>query len=248
MFNSSSKKQKASAGKKKGERAKENDKENAKVKKKAKEQAAEKERKRIERERVNQEKEKERRALTERNNLLLQQMTTYLGGRGTEDSFTADIVSECVDLTTTLRPAPDAAHQLEKTITELKSVSPHQELTIEQLQRTLATMQRNPDGPAVPTTPPQFQPLPMLPTSTPQVQRTHVEDTPRINTSLSRQVTRPTTGGKCPRRSLPLQPIVSSDDDDDDDEEEACASCTRLKRRVRELEDQLKSLQGQGIS
>ena len=133
MSDSSSKKQKASGGKKQGEGAKENGKENVKVKKKAKEQAAEKERKRIERERANKEKEKERRALTEKNNLLLQQMTTYLGGRGNEDSFTSDIVSECVDLTTPLTPSPDTTHQLEKTITELKSVSPHQELTIEQL-------------------------------------------------------------------------------------------------------------------
>ena len=123
-------------------------------KKKAKEQAAEKEQKRIERERVNQEKRKERRALTERNNLLLQQMTSYLGGRGNEDSFTSDVVSECVGLTTSLTPPPDATHQLEKTITELQSVSPHQGLTIEQLQRTLATLQRSPDEPAVPPTTP----------------------------------------------------------------------------------------------
>ena len=160
MSDSSRKKQKASGGKNKGEGAKENDKENAKVKKKAKEQAAEKERKRIERERVNQEKEKERRALTERNNLLLQQMTSYLGGRGNEDSFTSDIVSECVDLTTSLTPPPDATHQLEKTITELQSVSPHQGLTIEQLQRTLVTLQRSPDEPAVPPTTPSVSTTP----------------------------------------------------------------------------------------
>ena len=244
MSDSSSKKQKASGGKKMEEGAKEKDKENSKVKK-AKEQAAEKERKRIERDRVNQEKEKERKALTERNNLLLQQMTSYLGGRGNEDSFSSDIVSECVDLTTSLKPPPDATRQLEKTITELESVSPHQELTIEQLRRTLATLQRSPDEPAVPpTTPSQYQSLPMLQTATSQVQRSQLEDTPRINTSQSRQVTRPTTGGKCPRRSLPLPPVVSSDDDD---EEEVCASCTRLQQRVRELEDQLKSLQNQGI-
>ena len=126
MSDSSRKKQKASGWKNKGEGAKENDKENAKVKKKAKEQVAEKEQKCIERERVNQEKEKERRALTERNNLLLQQMTSYVGGRGNEDSFTSDVVSECVDLTTSLTPPPpDATRQLEKTITELQSVSPH---------------------------------------------------------------------------------------------------------------------------
>ena len=226
MSDSSSKKQKASGGKKKGEGPKESGKENAKVKKKAKEQAAEQEQKRIETERANKEKEKERRALTEKNNLLLQQMTTYLGGRGNEDSFTSDIVSECVNLKTPLTPSPDTTHQLEKTITELKSVSPHQELTIEQLQRTLATMQWNPDRPAVSTTrPSQLQPLPVLPTSTSQVQRTHLEDTPKINTSPSRQVTRPTARGKCPRCSLPLQPVVSSDDD----EQEACASCTRLQ-------------------
>ena len=173
-------------------------------------------------------------------------MTSYVGGRGNEDSFTSDVVSECVDLTTSLTPPPpDATRQLEKTITELQSVSPRQGLTIEQVQRTLATLQRSPDEPAVPpTTPSQYQPLPMLQTSTLQVQRSQLEGTPRINTSQSRQVTRPTTGGKCPRRSLPLQPVVSSDDDD---EEEVCASCIRLQQRVRELEDQLKSLQSPGI-
>lgn len=67
---------------------------------------------------------------------------------------------------------PDVNHQLEKTITEIKSVSPHQALTIAQLRRTLATLQRSPDEPAVaPITPSQFQPLPMLQTSTSQVQR-----------------------------------------------------------------------------
>lgn len=175
-------------------------------------------------------------------------MTSYLGGRGTEDSFSSDIVSECVDLTTSLTPPPDATRQLEKTIAELKSVSPHRGLTIEQLQRTLATLQHSPDEPAVPTTTPsQHQPLIMLHTSTSQVQRSQLEDTPRINgTSQSRQVTRPTTGGKCLRCSLPLQPVVSSDDDDNEEEEqEVCASCTRLQQRVRELEDQLKSLQSQ---
>lgn len=92
--------QKASGGKKKGEGARENNKE----KKRAKEQAAQKERKRIERERVNQEKEKKRKEKTERKNLLLQQMTSYLDGSGNEESFTSDIVSESVDLTTSLTP------------------------------------------------------------------------------------------------------------------------------------------------
>ncbi|CAH3138165.1 unnamed protein product [Porites lobata] len=70
-------------------------------------------------------------------------------------------------------------------------------------------------------------------------QRTPLTNTPR-NFPNRRQdlVARPTVGGKCPRRVLP-QPLSSSD------EEEYCPSCVTRKKRVRELEDQLKSLQGQ---
>lgn len=191
---------------------------------------------------MNQEKEKERRALTERNNLLLQEMNTILSRRGSDDSFTSDVVSECVDLTSSLTPPPEPTRQLEKTITELKSAKPRQELSIAQLQETLARMQHSSEGPVVPITPPsRYQPPALPSTSTPQVQRTPLADTPRINTSVAKQVARPTVGGKCPRRSLSLQSTVNSDD-----EEDVCASCTRLKQRVRELEDQLKSMQGQG--
>ena len=46
--------------------------------------------------------------------------------------------------------------------------------------------------------------------------------------------------GKCPRRNLVLEPVPDSD------EEETCKSCARLKRRVRDLENQIKQFQGQG--
>ena len=77
-------------------------------------------------------------------------------------------------------------------------------------------------------------------TTIPAAHTTPLTDTPR-NISHPRRdlVARPTVGGKCPRRVLP-HPSTSSD------EEEYCASCITLKKRVRELEDQLKSFQGQG--
>ena len=158
--------QKASGGKKKGEGARENNKE----KKRAKEQAAQKERKRIERERVNQEKEKKRKNWKEKFITPADDLISRWKWKWRIFHFWyCKWVCWPDDFTDT---TPDVNHQLEKTITEIKSVSPHQALTIAQLRRTLATLQRSPDEPAVaPITPSQFQPLPMLQTSTSQVQR-----------------------------------------------------------------------------
>lgn len=132
---------------------------------------------------------------------------------------------------------PDVNHQLEKTITEIKSVSPHQALTIAQLRRTLATLQSRWTCSCT------YNAITV--STTPNAANFHITspEVLRINTSQPRPVTRRTTGGKCPRRSLPLQTVVSSDHD----VKEVCASCTRLQRRVREPEDQLKSLQSQSI-
>lgn len=77
-------------------------------------------------------------------------------------------------------------------------------------------------------------------TSTSGAQRTTLTNTPRNITNPRRDlVARPTVGAKCPRQVLPQLPTSS-------DEDQYCPSCVKLKKRVRELEDQLKSLQGQG--
>ena len=52
--------------------------------------------------------------------------------------------------------------------------------------------------------------------------------------------------GKCPRRNLVLEPVPDSDEEEEEDEEETCECCARLKRRVRDLENQIKQFQGQG--
>lgn len=143
-------------------------------------------------------------------------MTALVRGRGSEDPFTSDVVSECCDLTSdedvnNISPArmPARQHtplrQLQNTITELQSATPRPHLTIQQLQTTLASIQGSNPGPR-------------------------------------QQESRPTVGGKCPRRSLPVPP----ESDDDEEEDETCESCTSLKRRVRELEDKIKQLQGEG--
>ena len=46
-----------------------------------------------------------------------------------------------------------------------------------------------------------------------------------------------------PGENLVLEPVPDSDEED---EEETCKSCARLKRRVRDLENQIKQFQGQG--
>lgn len=51
-----------------------------------------------EREQENKQREKERQVLTERNYLLLENMTALVGGRGGENPFTSNVLSECVDL------------------------------------------------------------------------------------------------------------------------------------------------------
>ena len=65
------------------------------------ENAAEKEGKRLERQRANEERKKERRALAERNNNLLDQMNAFANGSEIdEDPFTSDVVRECGQLNT----------------------------------------------------------------------------------------------------------------------------------------------------
>ena len=120
------------------------------------ENAAEKEGKRLERQRTNKERKKERRALAERNNNLLDQMNAFANGSEIdEDPFTSDVVRECGQLNTSSSefeeadnipdPTPvtpqnrGSIRQLERTITELQSVSPRQKITIQQLQDTLAS-------------------------------------------------------------------------------------------------------------
>ncbi|CAH3043452.1 unnamed protein product [Porites lobata] len=292
----SKKKPKTSEGRKKAGGSKENDSESQNRKKNARkdhDDAAEKERKRIEKEQANKQREKERQALTERNNMLLERMTALVSNQSAEDPFDSDVVSECVDLTTSSTPPSNPVHRLQNTVNELRSATPERVLSISQLQKTLDMLQGNSEDP--PTTPsicqtaiPSLQrtslttlqdvweepvsttPVQQMPNSTTPVsrsplttlrgrltevplsipnqqkeatisgaQRTPLTNTPR-NFPNRRQdlVARPTVGGKCPRRVLP-QPLSSSD------EEEYCPSCVTRKKRVRELEDQLKSLQGQ---
>lgn len=204
-------------------------------KKRAKEQAAQKERKRIERERVNQEKEKKRKNWKEKFITPADDLISRWKWKWRIFHFWyCKWVCWPDDFTDT---TPDVNHQLEKTITEIKSVSPHQALTIAQLRRTLATLQSRWTCSCT------YNAITV--STTPNAANFHITspEVLRINTSQSRPVTRRTTGGKCPRRSLPLQTVVSSDHD----VKEVCASCTRLQRRVREPEDQLKSLQSQSI-
>lgn len=241
------KKQKSTGKSTQNKAAKKNGKENTRTKKKAnasvrEKEAAEKERKRIERERANAQKEKERKALTERNNSLLEQMASLVRGGGSEDSFTSDVVRECCDLTftssdnisTTRVPAPpqNPLVQLQTTITELQSASPRPTLTIQQLQNTLASLKDStPGGLQLPTTAIQPHDAPSGSTSAGSMQ------------ALPRQQrSRPTVGGKCPRRNL----LQESDGGEEEEEDETCESCRSLKRRVRELENQIKQFQGEG--
>ncbi|XP_068735028.1 uncharacterized protein [Montipora capricornis] len=260
-----SKKQKTTGEKTRGEATKKNGKENRTLKKKAStsegdKDAAEKERRRIEREKANALREKERRALTERNNTLLEQMTALVSGRGSGDNFTSDVVRECVNLTSSedanslsMPRMPARPHnptlQLQNTIKELQSATPRPQLTIQQLQNTLASLQGSSPG--------GVQPLPTMPiqpsleapsgsTVGESLQTNLYADiyTPS-STALPRQPgSRPTVGGKCPRRNLVLEPPGS--DDEEEEVEETCESCKRLKRRVRDLENQIKQFQGQG--
>ena len=258
-----SKKEKSTGKKTKDEPTKKNSKENTKPKKKVRtsaekdKDAAEKERKRIERDKANAQKEKERKALTERNNTLVEQMTALVSSRESGDSisFTSDVVRECVDLTSNENASnisqprmPARPHnptlQLRNTITELQSSTPRPELTIQQLQNTLASLQGSSPGgvqplPITPIQPPHEAPF--LSTVGESLQANLYADiyTPSNSALPKQQGSRPTVGGKCPRRNLVLEPPES-------DEDETCESCRRLKRRVMDLENQMKQFQGQG--
>ena len=204
-------------------------------------------------------------ALTERNNTLLEQMTALVSDRGSGDSFTSDVVRECVDLTSnenasnlSLPRMPARPHnptlQLQNTITELQSSTPPPELTIQQLQNTLATLQGSSPGGVqiLPRMPGGVQILPTTPIQ-PSLEASSLSTvsesleanlyadiyTPSNSVLPKQQGSRPTVGGKCPRRNLVLEPPES-------DEDENCESCRRLKRRVMELENQIKQFQGQG--
>jgi len=275
-------------GKKNNETSKKNNKKKEKQKKvttsEETENAAEKEGKRLERQRANEERKKERRALAERNNNLLDQMNAFANGSEIdEDPFTSDVVRECGQLNTRSSEFEEADNipdptpvtpqnrgtirQLERTITELQSVSQRQEITIQQLQDTLASLQNNP---LAETTQSSVARTPsILPSSTsggrnltsrPTVGGKHpsaISDT-LLQSSVTRTpstlpssssggrnlTSRPTVGGKCPRRSL-LVPSPSDRSHDDNEGEENCESCRQLKQRIRQLEDQVKQLEGQ---
>lgn len=177
-------------------------------------------------------------------------MTTLVSGRRSEDNFTSDVVRECVNLTSSedannlsTPRMPARPHfptlQLQNTIRELQSATPRPQLTIQQLQNTLVSLQGSSPGGVQPSLE-----APSGSTVGESSQSNLYADlyTPS-STALPRQAgSRPTVGGKCPRRNLVLEPP----DSDDEEEEEICESCTRLKRRVRDLENQIKQFQGQG--
>lgn len=182
-------------------------------------------------------------------------MTALVSGRGSGDSFTSDVVRECVDLTSNENASnisqprmPDRPHnptlQLQNTITELQSSTPRPELTIQQLQNTLASLQGYSPGGVQPLPAMPIQPsleAPSLSTVGESLQANLYADiyTPPTSALPKQQGSRPTVGGKCPRRNLVLEPPES-------DEDETCESCRRLKRRVMDLEKQIKQFQGQG--
>ncbi|KAM7426947.1 hypothetical protein ABFA07_021840 [Porites harrisoni] len=146
----SKKKPKTSEGRKKAGGSKENDSESQNRKKNARkdhDDAAEKERKRIEKEQANKQREKERQALTERNNMLLERMTALVSNQSAEDPFDSDVVSECVDLTTSSTPPSNPVHRLQNTVNELRSATPERVLSISQLQKTLDMLQGNSEVP-----------------------------------------------------------------------------------------------------
>ena len=179
-------------------------------------------------------------------------MTALVSGRRSEDNFTSDVVTECVNLTSSednlsTPRMPARPHfptvQLQNTIRELQSATPCPQLTVQQLQNTLASLQGSSPGGVQPSLE-----APSRSTVGESLQSNLYADlyTPSSIPPARQAGSRPTVGGKCPRRNLVLEPVPDSDEEEEEEEEETCDSCARLKRRVRDLENQIKQFQGQG--
>ncbi|XP_067032931.1 uncharacterized protein [Acropora muricata] len=129
----------------------------------------------------------------------------------------------------------------------LKSSKQKQEcpqLTVQQLQNTLASLQGTSPGGVQPSLE-----APSGSTVGESLQSNLYADlyTPSSIAPPRQAGSRPTVGGKCPRSNLVLEPVPDSDEEEEEEEEEeTCESCARLKRRIRDLENQIKQFQGQG--
>lgn len=102
------------------------------------------------------------------------------------------------------------------------------QLTVQHLQNTLASLQGTSPGGVQPSLE-----APSRSTVGESLQSNLYADlyTPSSIAPPRQPGSRPTVGGKCPRRNLVLEPVPDSDEEE---EEETCESCARLKRRVKE--------------